>query len=185
MPFKGEPFTISEERKKINDEVAKKGLGGSYIGKDGKLRKATMKQRKFVKRTIETLNPTQAAMEVYNVKDRTVARTMATQNLNKKSIQILLDKYIPDTMVLETVKEQLFANTIKGKDDTEVPDNMARLKAADIALKLKGAYPTDAVKLQLSGQNQINFIVSKMDPSEEVKVVEAEEVEEKNDTTEK
>ncbi len=176
MPFNN--LQISEEKKEENIKEMEKG-NGSFLDKGGKIRHLTNLQRKFVKRVIETGNPTQAATEVYATHKRVNAAAIASKTMKNPGVQILLKKYISDEEVLQTLKDQLGATTIKGKDDIEVPDNMARLKAVDITMKLKGAYPTDAIKLQLSGTNQINFIVSRMDPSEEVNVIEG--VEEKND----
>jgi len=178
---KGYKGTISDEKKKEHEEELARG-DGSWIGKDGKIRRPSMKMRKFVRRVIETNNPTQAAMEVYNTTDRANARAYASKVMGKKSIQILLNKYISDAEVLQTVKDQLKATTFKGKEaDVEMADNMARLKAADIALKLKGAYPTDAMKLNVGGGNQINFIVTKMESKDEIDVNNL--TEEKDDTT--
>jgi hypothetical protein len=173
MPFHN--LQISEEKIEENKKLAETSSDGTYLIKGGKTRRPTIKQKKFVKRVIETGNPTQAAMEVYATKKRVNARAIAHATMQNPGVQILLKKYITDEEALQTLKEQLTATTIKGKDDIEVSDNMARLKAVDITMKLKGAYPTDAVKLQLSGNNQINFIVSRMDPSEEVNVIEGAE----------
>ncbi len=175
MPFNN--LQISEEKKEENLKEMERG-NGSYVDKGGKLRRPTVKQKKFVKRFAETGNATQAVMEVYNPNKRVNAKIIANRIMKNPGIQILLGRLISDEEALKTLKEQLGATTIKGKDDIEVPDNMARLKAVDITMKLKGAYPTDAIKLQISGQNQINFIVSKMDPSEEVNVIEGTEIKE-------
>ena len=175
---------ISQEKLEENRKVAESGIGGSHLAINGTLRTPTLKMKRFVKRAIETLNPTQAEREVYLSKTNKYAKNHASRLMKNPGIKILMEKMIPDSLVLDTVKAQLNAETIKGKNDEWVPDNMARLKAADISLKLKGAYPTDAIKLNVAGGSQINFIVSRMDPLEEVDVEEGVEVE-KNDTTQK
>ena len=164
MPF----GTIKESTKEENKKHVESNDDGSFLGKDGRIRTPTMKQRAFVKRAVELLDPTKAAKEIYATTDPANARAIASNVMKKKGVQLLLKKFIPDELVLQTVKDQLFAETPKGKDENLYPDNMARLKAADMALKLKGAYPTDAVKLNVGGGSQINFIVSRMDPKEEV-----------------
>lgn len=160
-----------------NKRVAATGIGGSYLDKMGKLRKPTLKMKKFLRRAVEISNPTQAVKDVYGTTENKKAKSHAHKLMINPGIRILMEKMIPDSLVLDTVKEQLNAETIKGSRDMLVPDNMARLKAADISLKLKGAYPTDAIKLNVAGGSQINFIVSKMDPLEEVNVEEGVEVE--------
>jgi hypothetical protein len=164
MPYgKIKESTIGENKKTVEN-----AQDGSFLSASGRLRTPTMKQRMFVKRAVELLDPTKAAQEVFATTDPANARAIASTTMKRKGVQLLLKKFIPDEMVLQTVKDQLFAETPKGKDENLYPDNMARLKAADIALKLKGAYPTDAVKLNVAGGSQINFIVTKMAPEEEV-----------------
>lgn len=178
------PGILSQEKIEENKRIAETGIDGSYLSKGGRLKKPSLRMKKFVRRALETCSPIQAVKEVYGPKKNTVMRNHANQLMRNPGIKILMEKMIPDSLVLDTVKAQLSAETIKGKDDEWVPDNMARLKAADITLKLKGAYPTDAIKLNVAGGSQINFIVSKMDPLDEVNVEEGVTVE-KNDTTQK
>ena len=182
MPFNNQ--LIKESTKEKNAAIVAKATDGSYLGKDGRILRPTFKQRKFLKRYVETGNITQATMESFATTDRKNAVSLGREVLAKKGVQKLLQKYISDDEVLQTVKDQLTAETPKGRSETMVPDNMARLKAADIALKLKGAYPTDAIKLNVGGGSQINFIVSRMEPKDEVDVMELIPEEEKeNDTT--
>ena len=47
----------------------------------------TIKQRRFVKRTLETGNPTRAAMDVYDTTKRNVASAIASENLRKPAIR--------------------------------------------------------------------------------------------------
>lgn len=176
------PGILSQNKLEENKRIAETGIGGSYLSTHGILKKPSLKMKKFVRRAVETCSPIQAVKEVYGPKKYAVMKNHATQLMNNPGIKILMEKMIPDSLVLDTVKAQLNAETIKGKDDMWVPDNMARLKAADISLKLKGAYPTDALKLNVGGGSQINFIVSKMDPSDEVDVKELVPVEENNGT---
>src|SRR3989304_3182915 len=133
MPFND--LQISEKKMEENIKETEKG-NGTYLDKGGKLRKLTLKQRKFVKRFIETKgNGTQAVMETYDVKDRRNAKIVAHSVMKNPGVQMLLGRLISDEEVLKTLKDQLSATTIKGKDDLEVSDNMARLKAVDITMK--------------------------------------------------
>ena len=60
--------------------------------KKNKKRPLTIKQRKFIARTIETGNATQAAVEIYNGKDIKTARGIASENLQKPAIKEAIDK---------------------------------------------------------------------------------------------
>lgn len=76
------------------------------------MRDLTPKQRVFVKSLLETLNPTQAALEAYDIKggDRHVAANIASENLSKPVIREYLDKgAITDNEILERLKACLNA----------------------------------------------------------------------------
>ena len=102
------------------------------------VRRLTLKQRKFVQEYIKHEgNGTRAALEAYNVKDKTVASTIANENLNKPylvdSIELALKKQgITD----ETITEALAKNLIKGAGVRARASDSN--KAAEILLKLKG-----------------------------------------------
>ncbi len=106
-----------------------------------------------------------------------------------RKLDSLIEQYLPLDEVFQTVREGLAAtkcisaivlptrnkkgNQVKTKDAggrdldfVEVPDNGARLKAADMALRLHGAYPTE--KIDVSG-NMIIRIHNVAKESEEEK----------------
>jgi len=74
-----------------------------------------------------------------------------------KGWKALLDEFIPDEALLETIKEAFYATKIHGsptEPDKVIPDHAIRLKAVELALKIKG---------RLSDQ-QINRITN-LEPS--------------------
>lgn len=139
-----------------------------------KPRPLTLKQLAFARKVAQTLSPTQAAMDVYKSSTRDIARKTAKRNMDNPRILSILGNYVTDEDIAKTLKEQLEAKKVSYTPDgrMEDPDNMARLKAVDIALKVKGAYPQDALKLGGGQGNTFNFIISKAEkrilPEEEV-----------------
>ncbi len=74
----------------------------------------TIKQRRFVKRTLETGNPTGAAMEAYDTAKRNVASAIASENLRKPAIreqieQALQAEGVTPRYVVEKLKTTLDA----------------------------------------------------------------------------
>ena len=110
-------------------------------------KRLTPKQERFVKETVKTLNPTKAALAVYEVGSRggdkyPVARAIASENLTKPLIRKRFEEClneIDDEEVIGVIKEILHSG-----------DARARLQAADMAMKLKDRYP--AQKQQWQGQ---------------------------------
>ena len=110
----------------------------------------TLKERKFLKVYSETGNATEAASQTYNVIDRDSARSLGTQVLARLSISDTLDKIgVTDEKIATTVLDGMEANkpisAVAGRDASEasvdfidVPDWSNRLKATELASKMKG-----------------------------------------------
>ena len=56
------------------------------------MNKLTLKQRRWIKKYIETGNATEAAMQVYNCKNRNVAESIGSENLGKLAFSELMDQ---------------------------------------------------------------------------------------------
>jgi hypothetical protein len=69
------------------------GRESNDFSNDDMARTATRKQRKFAKAYIETGNGTQAALQSYDTKDPDVAGVIASENLGKPKVQLLIDGY--------------------------------------------------------------------------------------------
>ena len=110
-------------------------------------RKPTPKQKRFIQAYIKTGNATQAALQAYKASYST-ARSIGYENLTKPHIRREIEKsmvikvQLTTQDALRTVKDALEANRDKG------PDSTARLKAADMTLKLADAYPKDRPQAQ-------------------------------------
>ena len=105
----------------------------------------TPKQNAFADRIIEQIattgepNATQAAMEVYDIKDRNTARAIGAENMTKPSIQeylknMLSSQGLTTEMSLAAIKELVEAKNYKMSGET-------KLKASIEVLKLLGVYP--------------------------------------------
>lgn len=119
----------------------------------------TIKQRKFLRALIRTGEPTEAAFQAYDCKNRKIASVIASQNLCKLNIQFLdliermgltNEEDVADLKRLRKAKRlhacdvmihdengQLKVNK-NSNDWIEVDDNQSQLKALELTLKLKG-----------------------------------------------
>ena|SRR3990167_3921945 len=95
----------------------------------------TIKQDRFIDETIRTANPTEAAVLVYNVKDRIVGNSVASENLRKPLIQEELKQRMIDNGVNADFLIQ------KHKRNTSQASNLAASNTAlDMFYKILGAY---------------------------------------------
>lgn len=110
----------------------------------------TIKEKKFVKEYLKTGNATEAAAKVYDVSNRASAGAIGGENLQKLTISQILDNAgLTDEKIGKTLNEAIEANkpigAINSKDADsstmdfiDVPDWQARLKATELASKIKG-----------------------------------------------
>lgn len=107
--------------------------------------KTTFKQRAWLKLYLETKNATEAAMQVYDCKNRNVANAIGAENLAKLSMSDLMDAMgMTDDYLMEKVQEGLekpsrpiTVKTANGLETKLIPDYQTRHKYVDTALKLK------------------------------------------------
>jgi len=143
--------------------------------------KLTLKQRSWIKEYIETQNATEAAMRVYDCKDRDSANTIGGENLVKLGgfLDVITDEMgLNVPFLLDLVKQGclaekvISANIIQIKsDDPTVTDKEAHAKTMDfidvpdwanrkafieIALKLK-KFLTTGNKIEIN--NTVEFAI--------------------------
>ena len=133
----------------------------------------TLKQSKWLKIYLETGNATEAAMQVYDCKDRNVASTIGWENLRKLDYSDFLEEAgITDKLLQEKILEGLDASkpisalilisgdkSMRTKDNEgqiEVPDFLTRHKYLETALKLKKRL-TDRIEHTGEGGGPIEF----------------------------
>jgi hypothetical protein len=107
----------------------------------------TLKQRKWIKEYIETGNATEAAMRVYDCKDRDSANAIGSENLAKLSFPDLMeDMGLTDVALMNVGVEGMSATkqisgagnaNNKSVEFVEVPDFGVRYKYWETMLKLK------------------------------------------------
>jgi hypothetical protein len=110
----------------------------------------TLKQRKWMKIYLECGNATEAAMQVYDCKDRNSAKQIGYENLSKLNYTEFLEEGgITDERLKRVLSDGLDANRVvsamnTGKqasaataDFIDVPDHIVRHKYLETALKMK------------------------------------------------
>ena len=101
----------------------------------------TLKERAWFTKTLQYLDGTKAAMEVYNVSTKDSARAIASQNFSKLSFDEILDSNgLTDNYTVGGIKEGTQAMKIHGSPDDfiEIPDHQTRHKFLETTLRLKG-----------------------------------------------
>ena len=140
-------------------------------------KKLSLKLQKFKKLYLQTGNATEAALKVYNCKNREVAGEIGYQNLKKLDFAELMEEAgITDKRLIEKVSEGMEAQKVissyGGKnadasttDFIEVPDHAVQHKYVETALKLKGkgqANTTNNVQVNVQPILEINPTVEEV-----------------------
>jgi len=135
-----------------------------------KSKKLTLKQRKWIKVYIETRNATEAAMQVYDCKSRSVAEKVGSENLGKLGFGDLMEKMgLTDVALLNIGAEGMTkANKIHGTGDSfvEVPDYGVRHRYWETILKLNGKMVgrggTDTLGVEFKkGDQSVKIIIAR------------------------
>ena len=119
------------------------------------MKKLTVKEKAIAREYVlgkKPGNATEAAFNTYNVKDRTVAKTVGSIIINKphvqREIELLLETHnLTDDFAMTKLKEGLDANYVanyKGEAyETDIPDQTVRHKYLQDLLKIKEMYPAE------------------------------------------
>lgn len=109
----------------------------------------TLKQRKWLKAYLECSNATEAAMRVYNCKNRRSANAIGAKNLAKINLgNTLEDEGLSLRLIFKTLSEGLDATrtyTIGGRSIVR-PDWRVRHPYLVTALRIRGLYPNKTKK---------------------------------------
>ena len=104
----------------------------------------THKQRVFVTNYVRGMSGTDAAMAAYNTKSRRVAAVIASENLTKPNILLIIDSLSPDGHLLENSIRIIGEGMRATKGVNKLPDHRMRLKASAMGLRLlEQVYGTD------------------------------------------
>lgn len=122
----------------------------------------TIKQRKWIKRYIETGNATTASREVYDCKNDVVAASIGAENLRKLQIQELMEDMGLTDVALINIGTEGMTKSVKQSVTGEIhPDYAVRHKYWETMLKLKRKLGPDNVTNQqfnTGGDMKIEFI---------------------------
>ena len=133
------------------------------MNKKNALIKLTIKQRKWIKEYINTGNATEAAIRVYDCKNRETASNIGYENVRKLEFpQLMEDMGITDVALLNAGAEGLQAKKITGTSDNfvETEDYPTRHRYWETLLKLKGRLSNTNINAQI---NLFNKASSQMD----------------------
>lgn len=121
------------------------------MSKTAKRSPKTIKEKKFLQEFIKTGNATEAASRVYDVTNRDSAKSIGSEILTKLDItEIMEKKGLTDEKITDTLIKGMEANkTVRSADPNvesdaesndfiDIPDWQARLKATELASKIKG-----------------------------------------------
>ncbi len=122
-------------------------------------KKMTPKQKAFIKEYITTLNATEAAMRVYDAKDRKSARNIGSENLAKLGepiARVLEQQGLTNDYIAKKIKEKMEAKkpVIANGKMWQTEDHQIQLKATELAAKLKGLLK-DSVEISGKGGGEI------------------------------
>jgi hypothetical protein len=99
----------------------------------------TLKQRKWIKAYIETGNATEAAMRVYDVKNRESASAIGAENLGKLRMSELMEEMGLTDVALINIGTEGMTKAVKQSVTGEVfPDYNVRRGYWETLLKVKG-----------------------------------------------
>lgn len=104
----------------------------------------TFKQRKWLQIYLETGNATEAAMQVYDCKDRNSAKVIGSENLSKLNyIDILEEAGITDKILIDKLRDGLEASRVTSiqvngqTKQVKLTDYLTRHRYLETGLKLK------------------------------------------------
>jgi hypothetical protein len=121
------------------------------------VKKLTYKQKAFINEFIKTKNATSSAMNVYNVKNRAVARQIGSENLAKPYIKRSLDTilqasgYDPKSSIAALIENQETGKGIKATASDSI-------RASELLLKLSNNFvdkhQTISVSMNIDNMNR-------------------------------
>lgn len=129
----------------------------------------TIKQRKWVKELVKTGSPTEAARIAYPGITENTVRTIASENTKKLDITAIFVKAgLTDYYIARTLKRAMYAKKDNGK-----PDWLPRLKASEMALKVKGHFKE---RIEHIGAVGVYPILGGLTKKEDTPMIQGEEV---------
>ena len=121
----------------------------------------TPKQKAFIKEYISTLNATEAAIRVYDAKDRKSARNIGSENLAKLGepiARVLEQQGLTDEYIVKKIRDKMEAKRpiIANGKMWQAEDHQTQLKATELAAKLKGLLKDN---VEISGKDGNEIVI--------------------------
>ena len=96
----------------------------------------THQQRQFVLHYVRGVSGTDAALSVYDVKNRNTAAVIASENLRKPNIIYFINMLAPNGSILEESVRVIAEGMRATKGVKKLPDHRIRLRASAMGIKL-------------------------------------------------
>lgn len=141
--------------------------------------KMTPKQKAFIKEYISTLNATEAAIRVYDAKDRKSARNIGSENLAKLGepiARVLEQQGLTDEYIVKKIRDKMEAKRpiIANGKMWQAEDHQTQLKATELAAKLKGLLKDN---VEISGKDGNEIVIKIKEDRELINIREGDIVE--------
>lgn len=111
-------------------------------------KKLTLKEKAFIKETIATKNPTEAARRVYNLggkggsktkkQENWTASAIGRENLSKPRIKKKIEEYLPDDLIFGSLEEDIKNKPSYRRGELELAAKLRGLLSDKIDITSKG-----------------------------------------------
>lgn len=147
--------------------------------KTRKLQPLTKKQEAFFEEVSKGVVPYEAAKKVYNCKNDAVARVIASKNSKHPVIYNTVRELMESKgsrakskNILKAIEDGLVAEKsieTESRQLVQVPNHAIRLKAAELALKVRGELKQDLPEIDVNRDIRVTFNLVKARSPEEVR----------------
>ena len=138
-----------------------------------KLKRPSLKQRKFAIDYVKTGNATQAALNNYDTTNRKLAQRIGAQNLDKPEVQTLLEEALKKSnitfdRVLDSFNDMADQIPDKISSDTVLKANIERAKLLKMYPERVQKYESKSISINLNQKNYLDLIDLHKQKSQEI-----------------
>src|SRR3990167_1346735 len=138
-----------------------------------KLKRPSLKQRKFAIDYVKTGNATQAALNNYDTTNRKLAQRIGAQNLDKPEVQTLLEEALKKSnitfdRVLDSFNDMADQIPDKISSDTVLKANIERAKLLKMYPERVQKYESKSININLNQKNYLDLIDLHKQKSQEI-----------------
>ena len=138
-----------------------------------KLKRPSLKQRKFAIDYVKTGNATQAALNNYDTTNRKLAQRIGAQNLDKPEVQTLLEEALKKSnitfdRVLDSFNDMADQIPDKISSDTVLKANIERAKLLKMYPERVQKYESKSISINLNSKNYLDLIDLHKQKSQEI-----------------